>query len=88
MVPAKWFVISENSKQVSSSDVTMETNSAPDEDLELDIQAGIVRSGRETVVAPPAMEPLIQCGENETLPGYLELYLKQFWNEFKKKLNK
>ena len=53
----------------------METTEADDDDddIELEIQSGIVRTGRETVVAPPSMEPLIQCGPGETLPGTVTL---------------
>lgn len=49
----------------------METgnNTTFEDDEDLQIQAGIVRSGRERVIAPAAMEPLIKVEDGETVPG-------------------
>lgn len=45
---------------------TVDIKDEMDEDLE--IQSGIVRSRSVVSVAPPAMEPLVQCGDSETVP--------------------
>jgi len=42
-------------------------------DDDLDLQSGIVRSRREVTESPPAMEPLLQCAEDGTLPGEGEI---------------
>lgn len=51
--------------------VAMETgnNTTFEDDEDLQIQAGIVRSGRERIIAPAAMEPLISVEDQETVPG-------------------
>ncbi|XP_060604089.1 ATP-dependent DNA helicase Q4-like [Ruditapes philippinarum] len=50
--------------------------SAMEEDIDLDIQSGIVRSHKETMIAPPAMEPLIECAEGGDIPETPEFVMK------------
>ena len=40
-----------------------------EEDEELRLEAGIVRSRLDDPPPPPAMDPLIQIGENDPIPG-------------------
>ena len=54
-------------------------------DDDLDLQSGIVRSRREVTESPPAMEPLLQCGEDGTLPGERDttyMYCGMWFNYF------
>ncbi|XP_045192519.2 ATP-dependent DNA helicase Q4-like isoform X3 [Mercenaria mercenaria] len=59
-----------------SETVPPDVTALDEEDIDLEIQSGIVRSRPDTATAPPAMKPLIECGEEENVPETPDFVLK------------